>query len=361
MAAVFRDRGVRMARTGIVADRRYLDHDMGAFHIESPRRMEAILDMLDGSHQPGWTDIKAIPARGEEIRRIHTPGYYLTLKNTAGQEQVELDPDTLTSALSFETALLAAGGLIELVDQILLGSVRNGFAAVRPPGHHAEADRAMGFCLFNNAAVAAEHLRRERRLDRILIVDWDLHHGNGTQNSFLDRDDVLYFSIHQAPLFPGTGAWTETGTGAGKGFNLNVPLSPGKTDEDYLFLFRELLVPVAEAFHPDFILVSAGFDIAATDPLGGMELSTAGFGAITQELCELADRCCSGRLAHVLEGGYDLPALRRGLKRVLLTLSGENDPAGIEGTPSPLTLRETAPAARHWRRWWPIEKMGNAD
>jgi len=202
---------------------------MGAFHVESPLRMQAILDMLEDHPHPDRVDIAPRPAGEEEIRRVHNQGYFLTVRHTAGQEHVALDTDTLTSPRSFETALLAAGGLIELTDKILDGTVRNGFAAVRPPGHHAEAGRAMGFCLFNNAAVAAEHLIRVRGLKRILILDWDLHHGNGTQNTFLHRRDVLYFSIHQAPLFPGTGFWAETGIDEGEGFNLNLPFSPGKT------------------------------------------------------------------------------------------------------------------------------------
>jgi acetoin utilization deacetylase AcuC-like enzyme len=341
-------------QTGIVADRRFCDHDMGAFHVESPRRMEAILDLLEDRPHPEWLDIAPRPALEEEIRRVHSPGYFLTIQNTAGKERVALDPDTATSALSFETALLAAGGLIELADRILDGGVRNGFAAVRPPGHHAERDRAMGFCLFNNIAVAAGHLLEKRGLDRILIVDWDLHHGNGTQNTFYRRRDVLYFSIHQAPLYPGTGSWRETGEGPGEGFNLNLPLSPGKGDEDYLYILRKLLAPAAEAFAPDFILVSAGFDIAASDPLGGMEISTAGFGAVTRELAALAERCCSGRLAHVLEGGYDLAALRKGVERVLIELSGGTEESGIHPIPSPLVLKETEPALEHWKKWWPL-------
>jgi len=349
-----------MARTGIVADPRYLDHDMGAFHVESPLRMQAILDMLEDHPHPDRVDIAPRPAGEEEIRRVHNQGYFLTVRHTAGQEHVALDTDTLTSPRSFETALLAAGGLIELTDKILDGTVRNGFAAVRPPGHHAEAGRAMGFCLFNNAAVAAEHLIRVRGLKRILILDWDLHHGNGTQNTFLHRRDVLYFSIHQAPLFPGTGFWAETGIDEGEGFNLNLPFSPGKTDEDYLFAARELLGPVVEAFQPDFLLVSAGFDIAATDPLGGMEISSAGFGALTREIRDLADRCCEGRVAHVLEGGYDLPALRRGLDRVLQVLSGHDEASGIEAEASPLARKEIEPAARLWRKWWPLKPWKTA-
>ena len=197
---------------------------------------------------------------------------------------------------------------------------RTRFAFGRPPGHHAEHDRALGFCLFNNVAIAAEHGRRVLGLERILIVDWDVHHGNGTQNSFYARDDVFYFSVHQYPLFPGTGRDNERGVDKGQGYTLNVAWPPGQGDERYLELFRNTLAPVARAYRPQVILVSAGFDAHRDDPLGGMHLTTQGFGALTRELQHLADEVCVGRMVFVLEGGYDLDALQSSVQMVLATL-----------------------------------------
>jgi acetoin utilization deacetylase AcuC-like enzyme len=265
-----------------------------------------------------------------------------------------LDPDTSTSALSYQTALLASGGLLQCLDHICDQDVQNAFAPVRPPGHHAEADRAMGFCLFNNIAVAAEYLLRRKGFQKVLVVDWDIHHGNGTQNSFLDRDDVLYFSTHQFPHYPGTGHWRETGMGKGEGFTLNVPLRGGKTDVDYLHIFRTILAPVSRQFQPDAFLVSAGFDVAASDPLGGMQITTRGFAALTRELMDLAQDLCGDRLLVALEGGYDLEALAQGAKAVLLQLDGAPPPPGIQDEASPQSIRELEPMREHFRRYWDL-------
>ncbi|OGD22846.1 MAG: histone deacetylase, partial [Candidatus Aminicenantes bacterium RBG_16_63_16] len=293
--------------TGIVKDRRYLEHDMGPGHPESPDRLKTIYKMLEKSTAfSSYPVIAPRPATGAEIELIHTKPYHDLIRRTAGRERVYLDPDTSTSAKSYETALLAAGGALRAAEMIIERKIDNAFALVRPPGHHAEASEARGFCIFNNVAVAAEHLVRSSGLKRILIVDWDLHHGNGTQHSFEDRDDVLYFSTHQFPHYPGTGHWSEVGKGKGEGFTVNVPLAAGKTDADFLFIFRRLLAPIARAFRPEFILVSAGFDIFAGDPLGGMELSVAGFGVLAAELQELARSLSARRILYVLEGGYNL-------------------------------------------------------
>ncbi len=332
-----------MAQTGILFDRRYLDHDMGSFHPESPRRLEAILDMIEESVVFPYMSISPRASREDELLWIHTPEYVEAVRSTAGQERVVLDPDTSTSPRSYETAILAVGGLFECLDRILSGQIRNAFAPVRPPGHHAEAGRAMGFCLFNNVALAAEYLLRQHGLSRILVVDWDIHHGNGTQNAFLTRDDVFYFSTHQYPHYPGTGHWTETGTGKGAGFTLNVPLMPGKTDEDFLYIFKHILSPAARKFAPDAILVSAGFDIAATDPLGGMDITARGFAALTLELRALAEDLCQDRLLIALEGGYDLTALADGSREVLRQLSGTGPDPDIRAEASPELARELEP------------------
>jgi len=232
--------------------------------------------------------------------------------------------------------------------------IQNSFALVRPPGHHAEASQAMGFCLFNNAAIAAQYLIDKCRLTRILIVDWDLHHGNGTQHSFYERSDVLYFSTHQYPHYPGTGNWDETGKNSGEGYTVNVPLSPGKTDEDYLFIFRYILIPIASAYKPQFILVSAGFDIHENDPLGGMRISNQGFAALTLELLLLAHQFCQDRILFTLEGGYDLQGLKQGVKQVLLCLGSQEKETGIKASVSPLIEKEIVPVLDIQKKYWPL-------
>jgi acetoin utilization deacetylase AcuC-like enzyme len=341
-----------MNQTGILIDRRYLDHNMGAFHVESPRRLEAILEMIEQTITFPYLSITPRAASDDELGWVHTPEYIEAVRATAGQDCVVLDSDTSTSPLSYETALLAAGGLLECLDLILSRRIRNAFAPVRPPGHHAEAHRAMGFCLFNNVAVAAEYLLRQHGLKKVLVVDWDIHHGNGTQNTFIARDDVLYFSTHQFPHYPGTGHWIEAGMGKGEGFTLNIPLYRGKTDEDYLYIFRNILVPAARQFDPDAILVSAGFDVAASDPLGGMDITALGFAALTRELLSLARDLCGDRLLIALEGGYDLKALTQGSREVLLQLSGTGAEPGIRAEASPQLERELKPVLQHLSQYW---------
>jgi len=340
--------------TGIVKDLRYMEHNMGASHPESPQRIEAIYHMIEKEISFSYSEIKPRPAQEEEIQMVHSSSYVQLIKETSGKERVVLDPDTATSSRSFEVALLAAGGLLEAIDLVMEGKIKNGFALVRPPGHHAEASRAMGFCLFNNVAIGAEYLIKKYSLKKILILDWDLHHGNGTQHSFQDRNDVLYFSTHQYPHYPGTGHWDETGQGAGEGFTVNVPLRAGKTDEDYLFIFQNILSPITAAFKPDFILVSAGFDIYRDDPLGGMQISEEGFGTLTSELLSLAHDTCQDRLLFTLEGGYDLQGLQQGIKHVLLHLGGEAKSPEMKPEASSHTQQELAPVFEIQKKYWKI-------
>jgi acetoin utilization deacetylase AcuC-like enzyme len=217
---------------------------------------------------------------------------------------------------------LAAGGLLELIKVVMQGKLNNGFALVRPPGHHAERDRAMGFCLFNNIAIGAKYALRNFSLQRILIVDWDVHHGNGTQNSFYEDSQVLYFSVHRYGFFyPGTGGATEVGKGKGEGFTVNVPLSTGAGDTDYGNIFERFLKPIALEYQPQLILVSAGFDTHYNDPLGGMDVSEKGYARMTQILMEIAGATAQGKLVLVLEGGYNVTSQRRSVKAVLEELS----------------------------------------
>lgn len=313
-----------MYTTGIVTDSRYIKHDPGAFHPESPQRLEALYEMLEGGNMRGkYYQIEPRHVEMSELTLIHRRPYIDEVAATAGMSRTSLDADTVTSADSYEAALLAAGGLINAVDLVMEGTIKNAFAFVRPPGHHAEAGHSGGFCLFNNVAVAAAAARRKHGLKRILLVDWDLHHGNGTQHSFYDDPGVLYFSTHQYPYYPGTGSAGEIGRGAGEGYTINVPLSRGRGDADYVKIFKDLLEPVALAYKPELVLVSVGFDICQGDTLGGMEVSVQGFANLMRVLMNIADQCCDGRLAATLEGGYNISMLVKSSKAVLKEMNGE--------------------------------------
>lgn len=340
-------------KTGIVKDKRYMEHDMGPFHVETPQRIESIYRMIDEKIKFSLSVIEPRFATEEELSLIHTSSHVNLVKSTAGKEHVQLDPDTSTSAKSWDVARLAAGGVLRAVDLIMEGKIQNGFALVRPPGHHAEASRAMGFCLFNNIAIGAAHLLEKHGLKRILVVDWDLHHGNGTQHSFFDSDKVLYFSTHQYPHYPGTGHWNEVGDGQGEGFTVNVPLRPGKTDGDYLSIFQKILRPITSEYKPEFILVSAGFDIYEGDPLGGMEITKQGFAALAAELLDLAARFSQKRILCALEGGYNLQGLQDGVEHVLYQLAGEASKPNIDPNLSPPTERELAPIIEAHKKFWP--------
>jgi len=341
-------------KTGIVLDPRFSDHFMGPGHMECPERLEAIAAVLDEEPKLPLVRIPARPAAPEEIATIHAPEYIDFLSRTRGRSFVQLDPDTATSSLSYDAALLAAGGTIEAADYILAAPDRNAFALVRPPGHHAERAQAKGFCLFNNAAIAAAHLIGRRGLRRVLIADWDVHHGNGTQQAFYSRPDVLFFSTHRSPFYPGGGGWDEIGEGEGRGFTVNVPLSAGKTDGDYLFVYRHILGSIAAAFEPEFIIVSAGFDIFAGDPLGGMAVSLEGFAGLASELMALAAELCGGRLLLVLEGGYNLEGQAFAVRQVLGRMAGLRPAPEIRADISIATQKEIAPVIDVQRTYWPL-------
>ena len=312
-----------MNRTGIVKDSRYLEHMMDPGHPESPERLRAIYQMLEEEEMKGQFEaVKPRAATREELEMIHTPAYIDLIASTAGKPYFRLDGDTSTCAKSYEAALVAAGGFLELIKAIMEGKLNNGFAFVRPPGHHAERDRAMGFCLFNNVAIGARYAIQNFSLQKILIVDWDVHHGNGTQNSFYEDPSVLYFSTHRYGFFyPGTGGPTEVGKGKGEGFTVNVPLSTQWGDADYGNIFQKILKPIALEYQPQLILVSAGFDIHYDDPLGGMEVTEKGFARMTQILMEIAEATAQGKLAITLEGGYDVAGQKRSVKAVLKELA----------------------------------------
>ena len=265
--------------------------------------------MIDDHFSETVGEIRPRAATPEELGYIHTPDHIRRVASTAGKKMTSLDPDTQTSPLSFEAAVYGAGGLFSLIDALMDRQIRNGFALVRPPGHHAEAHRAMGFCLFNNVALGAEYARKTWGLDRVLIIDWDLHHGNGTQHSFWDSRQVLYFSTHQYPYYPGTGGLGEVGGRLASGFTVNVPLKSGALDEDFAQIFERILVPIGRQFEPGLILISAGFDTYYEDPLGAMMVTPKGFARMTRIVKELAEEVCQGRLVLALEGGYHLNGL----------------------------------------------------
>ncbi len=336
--------------TGLVDDDLFLRHRAPYEHPEHPGRLAAIRDRLRATGLDARCQgVAARRATDEELGRIHTPELVALVEETASHDFLQLDPDTYACRDSARAARLAAGGLIGLCAGIADGTLENGLALLRPPGHHAEAGRPMGFCLFNNVAVAARALQASGAAEKILIVDWDLHHGNGTQHSFWEDSSVLYFSTHQFPFYPGTGALDEIGAGEGSGYTVNVPWRGGMGDREYLAAFDRVLLPIAHAFAPDFVLVSCGFDAADGDPLGDMRLSAAGYAAMTTRLREHA----RGRLVLALEGGYDLDAISRAAEACLRVLLGEPPPA-IETRAASTAATTVLDAVRRAQRpYWP--------
>lgn len=313
-----------MRKTAVFRDPLFLDHDPGFDHVESPERLKGIYKLLDGnSLHDCFLEPKFPPASHAVIGLNHSSALIERVSETAGKIFDSLDPDTRTSPDSYAAACLAVGALIKGVDQLLAGDIDNGFALVRPPGHHAERDQCKGFCLFNNVAIAAHYAIQILGLERVMIVDWDLHHGNGTQHSFYDSEKVLYLSAHQYPYYPGTGSLKETGRGMGEGFTVNIPLPGYQGDVDYATIFNELVIPIGREYKPQLILISAGFDIYKGDPLGTMEVTAQGFAYMTRVLVRLADEVCNGHLLVTLEGGYNLDGQRDGILAVLGELCGQ--------------------------------------
>jgi acetoin utilization deacetylase AcuC-like enzyme len=301
-----------------------LAHSNGPGHPERPERLQAIRAHLEATGLLArMLAIEPAPCPLDLIARVHTREHIDLVRRACERAPAWLDPDTGVSAGTWEAALLSAGGGVAACDAVIERRVSAAFVATRPPGHHAEADRAMGFCLFNNVAIAARHLQDRHGVGRVFILDWDVHHGNATQHSFEEDDTVFYFSTHQFPFYPGTGARGERGRGRGAGFTLNVPMRPGSGDGDYLHVFRDELVPALNAFRPEFILVSAGFDAHRDDPLAGMALTEAGYAALTGVVREAADRLCDGRVVSLLEGGYDLRALALSVEAHLRSLGAD--------------------------------------
>jgi acetoin utilization deacetylase AcuC-like enzyme len=326
--------------TGMVYDPIYLEHDLRG-HPENQQRLRTILQVLEEYHmRERLTPISAAPISMERLERCHTRSYVEQVQRVSLQGGGYLDPDTYVRPASYDAALMAAGGVVQATRAVLDGEVDNAFALVRPPGHHALRGRGMGFCLFNNVAIAARYALAERGLDRVLIVDFDVHHGNGTQAEFYDDPAVMYISTHQYPYYPGTGYFDETGAGDGKGGTVNVPLSGGVGDEGFARILAEIVAPAAWRFQPQLILVSAGYDAHWDDPLAYLQLSIGGYTAIAQALENLAAELCDGRLVFTLEGGYHLEALAYSVLNTFAVLLGDEtwrlvDPLG----PSPRAER----------------------
>lgn len=311
-------------KTGLVFHPDYLLHDTGAGHPERPERLAAVMEYLkELGALKLVTPIEPQPAEDMWLHQVHPEAYLRYLEESAAKAPFSLDPDTPISEHSYRIAKLATGGVLTAVDEVMEGRINNAFVVVRPPGHHALAERAMGFCLINHVAVAARYVQKKYGLKHVLIVDWDVHHGNGTQDIFYEDPTVFYFSTHQWPYYPGTGAAEDTGYGAGAGTTLNVPLAAGAGDTEVVHAFENKLVPAAEAFRPDFVFISAGFDAHQDDPLASLQLTESGYQELTRIVKDIAARFADGRLVSLLEGGYNLDALSRSVDTHIRTLAGQ--------------------------------------
>jgi acetoin utilization deacetylase AcuC-like enzyme len=300
----------------------FTKHLEGYSHVESPQRLEAILKRIKGSRISKLISfIEAEPAEIAWIERVHDRDYVEGILSLEIKDAVVLDwGDTVATADSPRAALHAAGAGVQAARMVLVGKLSSAFCAVRPPGHHAERNRAMGFCIFNNIAITALDLVEEGQLQRIAIVDWDVHHGNGTEKTFFEDDRIFYISLHQYPHYPGTGSADVIGRGQGAGFTMNIPMGVGAGDNEYLEVFDKRILPALDNFRPEFILISAGFDGHGDDPLSGMLLTSSAYGKMTKMLKNTAERHCGGRIVSFLEGGYDLEALAESVEEHLTAL-----------------------------------------
>lgn len=302
-----------MSNIGFIYHPDFLKHDTGIGHPERPQRLETLIQHLLTS--PLWSQLSHLrpePAPLEWVHAVHPERYTSMIKSRCRVGEQMLDEgDTHVSKDSYDVALLAAGSVLMAIDRVMTGELDRAFCAVRPPGHHAGTSTVMGFCLFNNVAIGARYAQLKHGLKRIAIVDWDVHHGNGTQQIFYEDDSVLYISLHQFPYYPGTGSTGERGAGPGEGFTLNCPMGAGSVEKDYLDAFQTHIHPALDNFRPEFLFISAGFDAHKDDPLAGIHLTEESFSRMTEVLLDITRESCGGRVVSVLEGGYNLQALAR--------------------------------------------------
>lgn len=311
-----------MTRTWLLYSAEFKNHDTGNAHPERRQRMDAAERALaDSDLLQRLIQMEPAPAQKSDLLRVHSAEMIERAKAASEAGGAYLDIDTIASKDGYATALLAAGAAMRAVEAVGGGEAENAFVCARPPGHHATPTRSMGFCIFNTIAAAAKHAQIHCGFERILIVDWDVHHGNGTQDIFYEDPSVFFFSIHQHPHYPGTGMSSERGKGAGDGATLNIPVPPGSGDEEYIRAFEERLLPAAEEFKPHLVLISAGFDAHELDPLGSVNITTDGFGRLTDIARGIAEAHCGGRLVSSLEGGYSLKGLGASIVRHLERLS----------------------------------------
>ncbi len=319
-----------MRRTVLLRNDIFLQHDPGYGHPESPDRLKVIYDKLDNDKKLNNNFIipSFNPADYKTLNLIHNQETIKAAEKTAGKTFEVLDQDTITSSASYDAAKYAAGAVIKGIDMLCSNDADNGFALVRPPGHHAERDKSMGFCIFNNIAIGAKYAIKQKGIKKILIVDLDVHHGNGTQHSFYETNKILFISPHQYPFYPGTGSLEEVGSGLGEGYTLNIPMSSGMGDVDYAAVIKEIIIPVARQYKPELILVSSGFDIHIQDPIGAMEVTAQGIGYMMRKLVNLAEELCGGKILVTLEGGYNLDGQVEGAFAVMSELLGESIECG---------------------------------
>jgi acetoin utilization deacetylase AcuC-like enzyme len=304
-------------KTAIIHHPIYEKHDTGPGHPETPLRYTAVMDVLRKDEKFWSSLVEITPEKASKglIQAAHTPQHYKRVEGAFAHGQDRLDADTTISMKSFEAGLYAAGGAIAGVDAVMQGTVDNAFVVVRPPGHHATSEHAMGFCLFNNVAVAARYAQNNyKEIERVAIIDWDVHHGNGTQGIFYDDPTVHFFSMHQYPWYPGSGSRGETGFGRGLGSTMNVPVKANTSAEEQKRMFESALEDISKNFKPDLIMISAGFDAHLTDPLGQLKLEDKDFAAMTKTLKNWASEVCSERVVSCLEGGYNLDTLGKTVK-----------------------------------------------
>jgi len=309
-------------KTGIVYHEKYQEHNLGPGHPENPERLKKIMESIGKiKNKPNIELLKPTSASEEDLLRVHTKGYVEKIKSMSRTGGV-LTLDTPVPSGVYEIAKLSAGGAILAGKSVCEKKVDNAFALIRPPGHHAGRDFGGGFCFFNNIAIVIEHLRAKHGLKKFAILDWDVHHGNGTQDIFYTDSSVLYFSTHQSPLYPGTGLIDDIGEGEGKGYNVNVPLNPGTSGASFLFILRELFIPLTQQFKPDIICISAGYDAYFNDPLASLEFTIKTYADATRIVKDMAEKVCDGRIVIVLEGGYNLDALSQGVLATVSKLAG---------------------------------------